>query len=262
MEIFAGQDTHIEQVRYDCQVESSALPNNLMPPAERSASLIKETYALENKLIHAVESGDKAEADRLSNEFLFVTKNLPNRIPEDALRSRKNISFVLNTLLRKAAEKGGLDLVKIHSISEKYAIQIEKTRSIQELLELQKKMVLSYCSHTHKYSLKEYNYTIRKAIEYIRIKLDQDLSLALIADALNVSSYELSRQFKQETGFPITQYINMERINEAVYLLENQSISITDIAHTVGFNDINYFTKVFKKIKGLTPSQYRKISFN
>ena len=225
---------------------------------ELDTNSIEQTYLVENKLIHAVAQGDKERADELSNDMISLGSNIPDRIPQDPLRSRKNLSFVLNTLLRKAAEEGGLHPTKIHSISKKFAIQIETSNSIQEIINLQKNMIATYCNSTYKYSLKGYNYLIRSTIEYIRINLDQDLSLLNISEALNISPHELSRQFKKETDIPITHYINNLRINEAVYFLENQAMSITDIAHMVGFNDVNYFTKVFKKTKGVPPSKYRK----
>lgn len=225
---------------------------------ELANNSIEQSYLVENKLIHAIAQGDKERAEELSSDIISLVANLPDRIPHDPLRSRKNLTFVLNTLLRKAAEEGGLHPTKIHSISKKFAIQIETSNSIQEIINLQKNMIATYCNSTYKYSLKGYNYLIRSTIEYIRINLDQDLSLLNISEALNISPHELSRQFKKETDIPITHYINNLRINEAVYFLENQAMSITDIAHMVGFNDVNYFTKVFKKTKGVTPSKYRK----
>lgn len=255
---FCLDTNEIETLTYEAPNHLSALSDTLMSVSDGSSNIIEKTYVLENKLMHAIEHGVMIEEDELSNDFLFFTKNVKDRIPLDTLRSRKNLSFVLNTILRKAAEKGGLDLIKIHSISEKFAIQIEKTSSILDLVELQKNMVLTYSNTTRKHSLKNYTYTARKAIEYIRINLDQDLSLDLISNALNISSYQLSREFKKETNVSITHYINAQRINEAVYCLENQAMSITDIAHMVGFNDVNYFTKVFKSFKGITPSQYKK----
>ena len=119
-------------------------------------------------------------------------------------------------------------------------------------------MQLDYCDAVKKLSLKNYSSPIRKAIEFIRINLNQDLSLDSISVALHLSPSELSRQFKKETGENISDYVNKRRINEALYLLENESISITDVSYMVGFNDVNYFTKVFKKIKGMTPSRYRR----
>ena len=68
----------------------------------------------------------------------------------------------------------------------------------------------------------------------------------------------LSRKFKKETGQSLTDYINKLRIKEALYMMENHNLSITDIAYMTGFNDVNYFTKVFKKYKRMTPSSYRK----
>jgi two-component system, response regulator YesN len=159
---------------------------------------------------------------------------------------------------RKAAEKGGLHPMDIHSMSGKYAVQIEQTTSTKHLTELINRLPLDYCKAVKKLSLKNFNYLTQKAIEYIRKNLDGELSLEAISKAIDVNPHVLSRQFKKETGQNITEYINMQRINEAVYIMENQDISITDVAYMVGFNDINYFSKVFKKLKGMTPSEYRK----
>jgi len=122
-------------------------------------------------------------------------------------------------------------------------------------------MLLDYCEVVKKFSLKNFNHSVRKAIEFIRISLYQDLSLDMISSSINANPFELSRQFKKETGKTIIEYINKQRINESIHIMENENISITAVAGIVGYNDINYFTKVFKKIKGITPSQYRKLNF-
>ena len=108
-------------------------------------------------------------------------------------------------------------------------------------------MLREYCEAVRKYSLKDYSYLIRKAIEYIRFHLEQELNLDTISEAIHSSTYELSRKFKKETGQSLTDYINKLRIKEALYMMENHNLSITDIAYMTGFNDVNYFTKVFKK---------------
>ena len=183
-----------------------------------------------------------------------LIEKIPYRIPNDPLRSEKDLAFTFNTCLRIAVERGGLHPLYIHSISEKFAIQIEKTTSIQQLADLQIVMLREYCAAVRKYSLKNYSFLIRKAIEYIRFHLEQELSLETISAAIHSSTYELSRKFKKETGQTLTDYINTLRIKEALYIMENRNLSITDIAYMTGFNDVNYFTKVFKKIKGMTPS--------
>lgn len=219
---------------------------------------IEKRYRRENDMMHAVETGNIELCKTILDENKAVVSSMSERIPGDALRSIKNTGFVLNTLLRKAAERGGVHPIYLDSLSSKYAVQIEKCTSLQQTSELYYSMLFGYCDAVRKLSLKNYSSPIRRTIEYIRLNLNQELSLDSISGALNLNSYELSRQFKKETGINMTEYINNRRINEAVYILKNKNLSITDVAFTVGFNDVNYFTKVFKKMKGVTPSEYRK----
>ena len=91
--------------------------------------------------------------------------------------------------------------------------------------------------------------------------LEEDLSLSIIADELYVNASHLSRKFKAETSKSIVDYINQKRIEEAKRYLERGNVSITEVALMVGFNDLNYFSRVFKKTTSLSPSQYSKHCF-
>ncbi|HZT99337.1 MAG TPA: helix-turn-helix transcriptional regulator, partial [Ktedonobacteraceae bacterium] len=92
----------------------------------------------------------------------------------------------------------------------------------------------------------------------IRFTIDQPLSLSHIADTLGVHPSYLSRAFKKEVGMTLTDYINRLRIEEAKYLLDQGGISVTEAALNVGYNDPNYFSKVFTKLEHVTPQEYRK----
>jgi two-component system, response regulator YesN len=244
-------------INYDFQKEFTIIPDTIKQNNEPSIAHIEARYRSEKEMMSVIENGDMEKlGNNMEKEMYFFSK-VPDRIPNDPLRSRKNLSFVTNTVLRIASEKGGLHPVYIDSISKKFAIQIEKTTTIQQLTDLRSKMYIEYCDAVRKLSVKKYNRVIQKAIDYIRLHLDQDLTLQNIASAIQSSTFELSRQFNTETGHSITEYINNLRINEALKIMENENFSITDIAQIVGFNDGNYFTKVFKKITGMTPSQYK-----
>ena len=248
----------MEKLTYDFKTEYSISPKILKKNTENTMEYLEKIYTLENSFMHAVELGNIDLYQNIIRKNNFLLTGIPDRIPNDPLRSAKNYAIVLNTLSRKAAEKGGLHPIYLDSISSKYAVQIEKCTYLKQLSDLINLMQLEYCDSVNKLSLKNYSPTIRKAMEFIRINLNHSLSLNSISKILYISSYELSRQFKKETGETITDYINKKRINVAVFILENENISITDISYMVGFNDVNYFTKVFKKLKGLTPSEYRK----
>ena len=164
------------------------------------------------------------EAERILNEEGSLIEKIPDRIPNDPLRSDKNLAFTFNTCLRIAVERGGLHPLYIHSISEKFAIQIEKTTSIQQLADLQIIMLREYCAAVRKYSLKNYSFLIRKAIEYIRFHLEQELSLETISVAIHSSTYELSRKLGKKQSRPNRLYQYAKNQGGTLYNGEPQSI--------------------------------------
>ena len=74
---------------------------------------------------------------------------------------------------------------------------------------------------------------------------------------LHQPSY-LSALFKQETGSTLIDYINTQRVNRAAQLLVQNNHTIAAVAEEVGILDVNYFTKIFKKTLGVTPTRYRR----
>jgi two-component system, response regulator YesN len=258
MHQWTKESFQIEHKTYPVKLENNLAPFQVKENTKQSLHSIEKRYAIQNELMHAVEKGNREKAEKIIREDLASLEKPPDRIPNDPLRSRKNMSFAFNTTLRIAVERGGLHPIYIDSISEKFAIKIEKASTLKQISEIETQMVNEYSEAVNKLSLKQYNYKIRQAIEYIRTHLGEDLSLNAVSAAIDSSPHELSRQFKKQTGKSLTDYINEQRIIEALYLIDNQHLSITDISLMVGFNDVNYFTKVFKKHKGMTPSHYRK----
>jgi len=256
--LFQQTNSGFEQILYPYHKKFLASSPEIPNRTQASIEIIEARYAKENKLITAVQKGDIQTVRDMTYNKSHNRYPIPDRIPNDPLRSRKNLAFVRNSLLRKAVEHGGVHPLYIDSLSEKFAIQIEKTTSVQELSSLLKQMNIDYCESVNKLSLKEYSFPIRKVIEYIRLHLADELNLDLLSTVAKKNNFELSRLFKLETGQSITDYMNQSRIKLAVELLNNDKLSITDIAHLIGFNDVNYFIKVFKKQMLSTPLQYRK----
>ena len=86
----------------------------------------------------------------------------------------------------------------------------------------------------------------------------EDISLTSLAAKYNVSMGSLSKMIKDRLQLNFSDYIAALRIQRAKELLSDESLSIQEIAEIVGYNDYFYFTKVFKKIEGISPSKYRK----
>lgn len=85
-----------------------------------------------------------------------------------------------------------------------------------------------------------------------------DLSLNDIAERVYLSPTYLSGLFKKKVGITIGQYIAEVRVDQAKELLKDRRLKLYDIAVQVGYSDANYFTKIFKKVLGITPSEYRE----
>lgn len=93
---------------------------------------------------------------------------------------------------------------------------------------------------------------------YIDEHYAEKFSLKKMADDLHIGTTKLCSLAKSSTGASITNLISMRRIDEAKKLLLRETLSIADVSELVGFNDYNYFTKIFKKLTGQTPSRYKK----
>lgn len=115
---------------------------------------------------------------------------------------------------------------------------------------------------------KEYTHTsteteelIREVAEYIRQNFSDQITLAYLSKRFAISKEYLSRQFKAVLGVGFSDFLTYVRITKAELLLSETDMPITKIAAECGFNDSNYFAAVFKRLKGVTPYKYSKISF-
>lgn len=103
-----------------------------------------------------------------------------------------------------------------------------------------------------------YDRMIDNVISDIRDHYTEDISLTSLATKYNISMGHLSKMIKEQLQINFSDYIASLRIQRAKELLRDESISIQEIAEIVGYNDYFYFTKVFKKVEGISPSKYRK----
>jgi len=96
-----------------------------------------------------------------------------------------------------------------------------------------------------------------RAKEYIKQNMGYNLTLESTAEYVNFSPTYFSRFFKNEAGMNFIEYVTKARIEEAKELL-NRNVKTADICSKIGFRDIKHFYKIFKKIEGVTPGQYKR----
>ena len=101
------------------------------------------------------------------------------------------------------------------------------------------------------------NHKISKAQGYIAQNYKKQIQLIDVANFLELNPAYFSRIFKQKMGVGFVDYLAEVRIAKAIELLQNSNMNISEIAEEVGFIRSRYFTEIFKKRKGMTPSEYR-----
>ena len=99
---------------------------------------------------------------------------------------------------------------------------------------------------------------ITRAKEFIKANQSEDISLGDVAKAVNTSTFYFCKMFKKATGLNFTDYLSRIRIEKAKNLLLNPNLRISEIAYEVGFQSLTHFNRVFRKLAGQSPTEYRQ----
>lgn len=249
-EIYDG-NTHREY--YECN--QSFMESYEIKDSGFSLETIEARYEAEHQLLAAVQTGNFDEAIKCHSKFAQF--KIPLRAT-DSLRSRKNLTLTLNTLFRKSIEVSHVHPYYIDRVSSDFSIKIEKAVNESQLESIALQMLRKYCSLVKSFSTKDLSALVEKCVHQIHFHYSDPLSLEILAEANAVSTSYLSTLFHKETGKTITNYINETRINRSLLLLNTTTLSVSEIASQCGFSDANYYTRTFKKSKGITPMAYRK----
>ena len=220
---------------------------------EIPVTMLEQRYESENRILDAVARGDEEAAIEAMHQHSRFTYG--GRF-EGTLYQQKNKMIVLNTLLRKAIEPSKVHPYYIDAISSKYSRIIEEAKEVPN--EMMWQMTRDYCAYVRRYSLKEYSPAVQKVMNYVNLNVAEPLTLKSLATMCFISPSYLSALFKQETGSTLIDYINTQRVNRAAQLLVQNNHTIAAVAEEVGILDVNYFTKIFKKTLGVTPTRYRR----
>ncbi|MCL1810433.1 MAG: AraC family transcriptional regulator [Clostridiales bacterium] len=213
-------------------------------------------YEIEAKLLQSVKNGDVADSLAVFRAFLGEVSVIE---AGDLSSIRIKILNLCSVLLRLSAEKAGLSREETEPYYA-YMDAVGEADSISEL-SAQASNFIEQAARAFRHGAYSGNsQIIAKAVSYILESYKDRISLKDIASTLHTSPSYLSMLFKQEMGFTITDYLNQVRIGRSRELLSEGNLSLLDIAVQSGFEDQSYFSKVFKKINGVTPKEYRKAS--
>jgi YesN/AraC family two-component response regulator len=232
------------------KADSDRFEDNLV-----NMKVLENRYAFENEILQAVTKGQMHKEKQL---FAAISQDVFEMRTTSPLRNTKNYGIIMNTLLRKAAERGGVHPVYLDRVSSDFAIKIEQMSLLSEAPSLMQEMFVSYCRLVRKHSIKRYSPVVQKTVLLIDSDLSAPLTLSTLAAAQGLSEGYLATVFKKETEKTVSEYVREKRMKHAAHLLTTTRLQIQTIALHCGIMDVQYFSKLFKKHTGKTPKEYRE----
>jgi AraC-like DNA-binding protein len=211
-------------------------------------------YDFELLFLDKVATGDVEQVFALYYEHIHPL--FSGHSSDDFVKAQFN-AVILNTLLSRKIIHSEVDADYVIRLFYQFISAIKEASTQDELSMILEDMISKYTNSVLHIDSINHVGVIKKASKYVHNHLSEPIRLKEVADYIGLSPNYFSSLFKKEMNLAFADYVNHIRIKESQYLLKTTEQSILDIALSVGFNNQNYFTTIFKKVTGITPKQYR-----
>ena len=208
---------------------------------------------IENRLFESIECGNINETMYHMEQFFQWMTDSYQEQPMDI--NLKILEFVLQ------AEKIGFKRGSMEypfTSHGKYLEEIVKIQNIQLLKQWSEEKIIGVCRNVRKKKEDSSIDVVKKAKQFIKLNYAKDIDLDEVSKYLQISPYYFSKLFKKKTGKNFIEYLTYVRMEQAKILLEDSSKSMKEICMEVGYCDANYFSRIFKKTVGVSPTEYKE----
>ncbi|MBT2599364.1 MULTISPECIES: helix-turn-helix domain-containing protein [Oceanobacillus] len=244
--------------------KDTILTNNITKEANPDLQVSKNrqeisfhsSYEWEQVVMKCVKDGRK--------EDLINKLNLPDvegRLgvlsKNSHFRSQKNLVISIITIATRYAIEGGLHPEMAYTMSDLYIQGLEDIKGALELQTYSREVLCDFTDRVNEAKHHKYTTPIIECQSYVFKHLYEEISLAKLAKVVNMHQNYLSTLFKKEVGISITEYILLQKVEEAKRLLIHSDYPLSEIYTWLNFHDQSHFTKVFKKYTGTTPKKFK-----
>jgi len=179
------------------------------------------------------------------------------RYPEHDMAIRlKVLEFVMRAEYNAFHEGGG---IKYHFLDrDDYLQSVLATENYEELKGWFLRKIAESARNVSTKADEKANRVIAKARAFIDRNFNRDLTLEEVSREVHVSPYYFSKLFKEQTGDNFINYLTQRRVDTAKQLLADGRLNVKTICNEIGYNDPNYFSRLFKRFEGVTPTEYRE----
>lgn len=208
----------------------------------------------ESELKTKVRNGEKQAAQQLLENLLVdIIEMNSNHI--DTVKTRV---VELMVIISRSAVDGGANLNTILELNALFYKELLQIKGPDEICLWTRDMLETFMNQEEDNKDQKNVQAIQMAAEYIRKNYRNKLTIDDIAQVVYLSPCYVSRIFKQSLGCTLMEYLTQVRVEKAKTMLKNPKYNVMQVAEESGFEDPGYFTRVFKKIEGVTPSRFKQ----
>ncbi len=208
----------------------------------------------EKSLTGKIRLGDLVEVRKI---FKIILADIFSDQEKKGLAIFRARVFELLVIVSRAVVESGIDSEYPIRVNASFMQQLSRCYNIEEIREEALAILEVYLKELERKPDSKNQSTVEGIKGFIRRNYKKNLTLEEIAESVCLSSYYASRIFKESQKITIMEYLIQVRMNEAKRLLGNPKYKIDEVAAQLGYTDASYFSRVFKKSEGMTPTQFR-----
>lgn len=220
--------------------------------------MLLDRYSSTGPLMRAVAAGDEATAWACISEALENIYEVDRTYtPDEAtLRQAQYRLVSMKTVFSICASSGGVPAIYLHTLGRRFDKLIDRLYATGQEPALYRQMLHSYCELIGLARSQHYGPFSDGVIRLLLADLAAPPALDEIARQAGVSPSTVSRRFKAETGQTLPEFLNRARVQLAKLYLQEDAPDLSSIAQSLGFSDASYFSKVFSRYAGMSPTEY------
>ncbi|GFZ79061.1 hypothetical protein GCM10008018_25800 [Paenibacillus marchantiophytorum] len=161
----------------------------------------------------------------------------------------KKAGLVIIGMYQKQFPEASVDQEIVYKASSHAELLRKLDETLENCLTLKRAASVAYTS----------NRDVNRIIDYIHLNYSEEITVKSLAEYVSYDPHYVSALFKKKKGTTIINYIQLYRVEQAKRLLKDTMLSITEVGERVGFENDNYFIKIFKRFVNMTPNQYRQL---
>jgi len=175
---------------------------------------------------------------------------------------KKDDLIIWNAIFSRDIISKGISKKYLHLIYNKYYRKVKEANTINELQQIEVEMIEEYFNFLVNDTEITENLIVNKLLQALYLNIEGHITLEEICENLNISVAYASSSFKKHKGISIMRYLRELKIQRAKDLLDENEKTMLEISLLLGFHDQSHFTKTFKMLVGMSPTEYKNKSNN